>query len=481
MTEENNIKRKLGFWGILFTLLYIFLEISFNIGLVDFVNSKNTEIDRFEQLETLGRILSSLGLSIFLINIFKSRKIFINLGLLIVFSFSLYFTQNYVFNKIIDNMSDESKLQAYSLGVYRNLYINGEIKEEESRIFSDDSNIYNEVVNSMIGVVLLNPELNKNVKNYVSDFFEISLNIPKEDLNDIYEKVNSFQNNSQSEELWKFYTIENKRFNNYNGFFKKEYEKRFIETLGISPNLSKSDFMLYIQSQQKDVYKIENIAIVPENEEIGLKALLLKDIPNYLNKEEWVSYVQSYIEKGIEGIKLSPENINNLPHSRAVISSVVIVPIAIVLSLLSIILNLCLLFGLIHRFIVFTIVLIVGGLSVFHLFAMNYYNLPVWANSIVHLEKYNIIIFEKYRNIIHDKFINDENPNINNIIKIEKPTMPDIQSNYAQLQIKFEEFNKSTAEFEADNNKHRNDLKIENEKLNEKGYYGEVDKTNPYQ
>ena len=62
----QNIKSKWAIFGFIFSLVYIFLEITFNLGLIDFINSKNTEISTFNKLETLGRVLSSIGFSLFI-------------------------------------------------------------------------------------------------------------------------------------------------------------------------------------------------------------------------------------------------------------------------------------------------------------------------------------------------------------------------------------------------------------------------------
>lgn len=480
MSKNKNTTRKITIFGLLFSIVYLISEIVFNITLVDFINSPNTEISRFEQLETLGRILSSLGLSIFFMNLFRIKKFAINVLILIVFSGGFYFSQNYMFERILDNMSPTAKLQAYSLGVYRNLAVNSESFDEKDNIYLPDDHKYNEVLNSMIGVALLNPKMNNTVNDYVKEFFDLNLNFSDEELSNIYDKLYSINNNDQVNELWKMYVIENKRYNNYQGFFKKEYEKRFTQSLGLAPNATKDEFIAFLKSKQEGIEKLDDLIIVPENKTLGLNALYLKDIPTYFDKGEWINYIKNYVKKGLDSVALNVDNIDNLPYSKSVISSVVIVPIAIVLSFISIILNICILAGAIHRLFAGLIVVVVLSMFTFHLFAMNYYQLPSWSNSMLHLEKYNVAIFDKAREFLHDRLINDETPNYKNIIRIEKPEIPNLQENYDELNAKFEEFSKQTVEFESQTQIKREDLKIDDEKLEDKGYYGEVDKKNPY-
>lgn len=479
---EQQLKR-IGWFSILFTIIYLFLEITFNIGLVDFINSKNTEISTFNKLETLGRILSSVGLSLFLINLIKVNNYKYKIFAFLILAPSLYFTQNYVFNKIVDGMSNESKLAAYSLGVYRNIYINHEDKDGDKdfiNVFTSKDEKYNEIVNSMIGVMLYNKDSKDQVDSYIKNFFKLNMSIKNEDLEDVYDKISKVENEDKLNDMWKRYVIESKRYNNYNGFFKQEYHKKFVENIGIEPNLSKDQFISYIKSKNTDSQKIGNIAIVPENKSLGISALYLKDIPENLNKEQWVNYIQNYISKSIENVSYNSDNIDRLPHSKAIINSVIIVPIAIILSLLSILLNIGILFSAISR----KISLIWFGLSVIFfvslMFISNYYSLPKLMNGFIGFEKNYISLLSSYRSKIHNKFINDENPNHEDIIVIKKPVIPDLQKNYDQLDKKFEEFNKMTAEFDKGEQNKDSDLKIDDDKLNDKGYYGEVNKVNPY-
>lgn len=477
----QNIKR-IGFFSILFTLIYLFLEITFNIGLIDFINSKNTEINTFNKLETLGRILSSAGLSLFLINIFKIQNILVKIITFLILAIAIYFTQNYFFNKIVDDLPNETKLAAYSLGVYRNIYINHDDKNDNSfvDIYTSKDSKYNEVVNSMIGIMLYNKENKDKVDNYVENFFKLNLSVKSEDLSEVYEKLSKVENEDKVNDMWKRYVIESKRYNNYNGFFKKEYHKKFIENIGIEPNLSKEEFLNYLKSKNTESEKIGNIAIVPENKSVGIKPLYLKDIPTGLNKEMWVEYVQKYISGQIENVSYNEKNIDRLPHSRAIISSVIIVPIAIILSLASIILNIGILFTAINKKIGILWYFIITIVFISLMFIGNYYKLPRYANGFIGMEKGYISLLSPYRNKIHELFVNDVNPNYEDIIVIKKPVIPDLQKNYDQLDKKFEEFNKMTAEFDKGDQVEKSDIKIEDDKLNDKGYYGEVDKANPY-
>ena len=64
-TKKQKKIDQAGIFLISFSIIYILAELSFNLGLIDFLSSKNTEMDTFHTLETFGRILSSLGILYF--------------------------------------------------------------------------------------------------------------------------------------------------------------------------------------------------------------------------------------------------------------------------------------------------------------------------------------------------------------------------------------------------------------------------------
>ena len=58
---------------IFFSLLYIFIEIAFRAKLIDLVSS-NPSLDDIENLEIIGRLISSLGLAVLLSSYIKFKE-----------------------------------------------------------------------------------------------------------------------------------------------------------------------------------------------------------------------------------------------------------------------------------------------------------------------------------------------------------------------------------------------------------------------
>lgn len=473
-----NNKYLMTSFAFIFSVIYIFLEITFNIGLIDFINSKNTEIDVFQNLERLGRILASLGFALFTIKLLKSmfkkmNNVIVTLGFILL-AIGFYNIQTIVFNRILDNMNSEQKLLAYNIGVHRTLSLNGQINLS---LLNKEDPVYDSIVNSMI--FLLNNDKNQTlIQKSNEDFFNIHYEIDKKMFGNIYDKLESVNSNEKFHEYYKIYKIESKHYENSNDLFKNKYKENFIKTIGLEPSLSESEFVKQLKEQQlkKSGIDLKNIVIIPENKTIGLKALKLGDIPSDLTKDQWINFVNNHIEKALESVKLNMENVKDLPYSHNIISSVVITPIAIVLSLASIILNIGLLIG--KRYPLLTGFWFAIAMTNFILFSYNPYNLNPVINKTIGVEKTLLSLTKPYKDFIHKTFVNDNNVPTFKVIRIEKPKMPKVEDRNQEINTLFEKLKKNNNQI--DNSKINENMYVDDNKINEKNYYGELNKKNPY-
>lgn len=464
--------------SLAFSLVYIFLEITFNLGLVDFVNSRNTEINVFQGLETLGRALSSIGFALFIVKLFlKPLKKLYSLLPYIVFVVSVcvfYLSETVIFDKIIDNMSNQQKFDSYSLGVYRNLVLNGQL---ESTLFNHENNHYDEVVNSMIVLINKN-EVKEKINKDIQNFFKINYQVDAQSLGSIYDKIASVKSagSENMHDFYKLYYIESKRYENYHGLFKNKYKENFVKTIGIEPSLSEEEFNSAFKERQaqKQTINWDNIVIIPENKQIKMNSLTLGEIPKNLNKTQWIDFINQHINTAIDKLKFNADNINNLPHVKNIISSVIITPIAIILSLLSIILNISLLFkGKIKVMILLSFAAI-GGF-----YTYNPYDIHSVLNKLVGLESRMVASLNPYRVFIHKAFVNDTNPNTFNIVKIEKPEMPDMKEENDKAQKAFNDLIEKNNATESQVKKN-DETYVDDKKMQQDNYYGELNKKNPY-
>lgn len=469
---------------IAFSIIYIIAELTFNLGLIDFLSSKNTEMDTFHTLEMFGRALSSLGIALFLSKIVllfkKADKIWsygvFALSLVIVFA-----GQTFIFNKILDNMTQEQKLNAYAFGVYRNLNLN---EQTSLKVLNGEDKTYDEVVNSMFGLFTTVPQVETNIVNSVKGFFKAENTMDINTLGKIYDEINFTLPNI--DEYWKLYYIESRRYENYRGLFQKQYRQNFEKSVGMPPSLSKVEFEKRLKGASSSIQEFNKVVLIPANTEFKMPALHLGDIPEGLNKQQWISFVTKHIDTAIEKSSFSAKNVDGLPHSRNIISSVVITPIAVVLSLVALFMNIVLFvarWSKIGAGIVFAAIL---GLT-FTSGSYNPYKFNPNINYFIGLETKVVNVFGFYKNIIHSLFVNDNNPNPYKIIKIEKPKLPDMGNLKKELDSKFKELRSTGNTADGQNsqamqtfNNINQQIKVDDQRMTDPNYYGEIRKANPY-
>lgn len=479
-------KKNVGWLSILFTLFYIWAELTFNLGLVDFLNSKNTEMDTFSQLETFGRILSSVGFALIaykLIGLAVKKKVAL-MGIAAVFGIGVYFVQSVVFEKILDDMSPEQSLSAYAFGVYRNLNLNNQVT---LNILKGEDKHYDNAINSMLGVLVTNDSVEKNVTKTVRGFFHAENNLDQKLLGNIYDEIQITVPNV--DKYWGIYAVESRRFDNYRGLGKNIYRKRFVDEIGLPPSLSKAEFEKALTAKMSAGNELKGVVIIPANDDLKMSALKIGDIPENLNKKQWVAYVNNHVNKALDKMEFKEANVKSLPHSREIISSVVITPIAIILSMLALMLNICSL--VINACAFMGKLAIVPGVVTAGLFmwfinswSYNPYSLNPMLNKLIGSEAKITKMFEGYTAMIHNVAIDDSNPNTYKIIRLEKPKMPDTSKMMKDFDKKMENLKNINVEESAGAKKMDSisqEIKVDMKEFEKnENYYGELNKANPY-
>lgn len=469
--------RLLIIFPLLFSLLYIGMELSFNLTLIDFLNSKNTEISDFENLETFGRVLSSIGLAIALLGIFfrkviKSKGIFCMAAVTV--AVAIYMLQTAIFEKIVENLPPEQKVTAYSMGVYRNLNLNDQV---DLKIFNGQDPSYDSVVNSMFAALLSNETLSESVKASVTQFFKAENTIDQASLIDAYQQIH--KNLPNLDAYWGVYAIESKKYENFPNIGKQIYRQRFVNTLGIEPSLSRMEFNAEMNKRFTNKAEIDSIVIVPAFENFNIPALTLGQIPSGLGEQAWVAYVNQHIDSAIAKTELSTVNVEGLPHSKNIINSVVITPIAVALSLIALISNICLLIGRkskVHAGVVLGIAVTVGLT-----WGYNPYGMHPALNHLAGLQTQFVKVLAPYQAMLHDMFIDDSHGETHNVVRIDKPTIPDMSDSKAELDKKFSEMSSGSMDSQTQSlDDASKSIAVDHERLKDKGYFGMSNTVNPY-
>ncbi|WP_175888114.1 hypothetical protein [Burkholderia contaminans] len=458
---------------VLFTFFYVICEIIYNLGLVEFLTSKNTEIGVFEHLETFGKTLSSIGLSLVLIHLIKNPKAKIVAFALLVPMF--FNAEDIGFDKFVEGLSPEVKVAGYYSGVYRNAVINGSIQDDRFKELTP----YNRV---MLSNVMALAADKASIQDKVA-----ALLYQAPDSTAIDELYNNYSNlTSAIEPYYATYAIESKRWDGYSGKAKELIDQEFMKrTGGLPQGLNKEQFLQAVAVKSPSFKSFQDSTIIPGDSKLGITELKGKDIPLGMGKDQFKSFVQAKFADILQKSKISEENIEKLPHAYDLISSVFIPPLAIFLSLMSIILNTGILLSEIGakapgairtpaKIATGLVPAVLAGL-VFSTYTHNPYKVSEPLNRASGVEASLYGALSPVAGLIHKTAINDNHPDEAQIIRIKKPepiNFKDLEEKMNALKsTSNQDLPKIDERITADSNKLEND----------KSYYGEI-KTNinPY-
>ncbi|HVI41894.1 MAG TPA: hypothetical protein VM577_14685 [Anaerovoracaceae bacterium] len=449
--------------SFIFTLVYVLCEIVYNLGLVEFLASKNTEIGVFSNLENFGKALSSIGLSLVLIKIARNSKAKIAAFIILV---PLLFTAETVgFDKLVKGLSPEVKVNTYLAGVYRNAVLNGSIKDDRFT----ELNAYNKVVLANLWTLGSDKEkVRKGVETLLYSKPDDTI------INEFYR--NYIGLTSRIVPYYAAYAIESKKYDDYTGKAKEIVNKEFIRRIGIAQGLNQSQFVDAVATRSPSFKKYQATVIIPAQPKLGIMELKAGDIPLGLSQQEFHKYVAKRFDDILAKTQINAENIDLLPHSYDLISSVIVPPIAIFLSLLSILLNTSILLVSVKKPLVVVPSLL--AVTAYGLFTYNPYGVADPVNRAMGVEVRLFQILTPVAAAIHATAINDQHPNEAQVIRIKKPELVDFKDLDEQMQAL-----KTTSDTETqDLPKVDERVTADTQKLQtDQGYFGEVKtKTNPY-
>ncbi len=186
---------------IFFSVLYIFIEIAFRAKLIDLVSS-NPSFDDIENLEIVGRLISSLGFAVLLSSYikFKEFKISYTITKVVVVCSSFvgfYFAQEKALDLIVERIPVEVKRESILVSTYRENVLND--------INYDTSGQYKIYLASLPYVSMDNEKL----LNYLSDkYINVFAENVQDDISEYnYRKVSQmwFEDSQILNQMWMKY------------------------------------------------------------------------------------------------------------------------------------------------------------------------------------------------------------------------------------------------------------------------------------
>lgn len=404
---------------IIITALYLLLEIVYNLGLVEFLTSKNTEISAYNMLESFGKFLSSVGLTLLIIKLVQDnkKKLIASVALIPCF----FVLETIVFDCIVDNLPQEMKVNAYYAGVYRNGVLNGTIDDKALSTL----NPYNRVVLANIASYAAGTSKRSAVDRLVSTPASMH------DVDGLYENYAKLSDTLNP--LYDVYALESKKVAEFQGMLGEEAMHRFQRrSRGIAPGLTRAEFFNALGRQSSSVARFNRTVFIKPNEKLGIQGLSGADLPLGMDKTAFAAFFSDQVASAVSKSRISTATVDSLPYARELVASVVIPPIALVLSFVSIVLNsAALLYG-VRKWLV--VLPGAGAIVIACSAGANTFQLSEPLHKAVTLEASFYQALSPVASAIHAVFINDEAPNVAEVIVVKQPEPIDFSDLSRQLQ-----------------------------------------------
>lgn len=388
---------------LLFTVFYVLCEIIYNLSLVEFLSNSNTELSVYNRLEFFGKGLASIGFSLFIINFIKTNKKLIFAILLP----AVFFAQTFIFQTIVESIPEDKALTLYTSGVYRNAVLNNTLSDERLT----NQNSYNKVLTAVI------PALT-TIEDKTSDVNEIfTINIADEVVDEFYNNYEEL--NSKITPFWIEYLRNSKRYDNYPKLAKKKIDSEFIKKIGLPQGLSKEEFYRELRNISPSIKQYEDVIIIPANDKLNIDEVRGKDFKLGMSKNEFILQFNGIVNNIKSKTNIQNQDFKNLPHSKELLTAVVIPPIAILLSFLAIILNLSVILKGIKKPL--AVIPALGVAVVFATYTENPYNINTMVSKAIGVEATLHNALKPLANTIKYVSISEDNPNEYEIIRITRP------------------------------------------------------------
>lgn len=315
---------------------YLFVEWVYNQHLLILLSYDHINPEDFQFTEIFGKTIASFGLNLIINSAFQKFKI----SRFIIGLFLGYIGLTFIFDYAVNAFPDDFRYSSYYSMIYRKDVVNENDTLEILKFTKDNTWYEKSLVLSQFVYVLKDEQwhdfekkikapvnqkidkLNKNRVQYYKDYKKFNV---------VYDKLIL---------AWGKYGAANANYYAYKGFFKGDAKKKFIQKVGLPPDLSEAEFT---QRTAPDYEKYANTKLFDGNKEAKVYPIYVKDIPKKMNEVAFNEYIDNQIKKITTQVAPEIKNIRENKNSFDTLAILVIPPISMCLSLFSILLNLLIL------------------------------------------------------------------------------------------------------------------------------------------
>lgn len=312
--------------------IYLVVEWFYNQHLLELLTYPDINEDQFNVTEVFGKILAAFGINFVIKELFKYKGVigfFIGvvlayIGLTISFEYALY------------NAPKEYRYSTYYSSAFRSDVIKG--KDKNNILNISDNTWYDKSILLSLFFVTIDQNDWKKYEEDNNKSAEKYLNQIKNDKASYWEKYQRAENGKKKlEDGWYKYLLAQYKYDRYKyGRYKDVAYKKFVEKVGLKPDLSEP---LYYRAAGKEYMDFLDKKFFDGIEKAGIEPIYGRDIPRYMGKESFYRYLDTKVNITRTAVAPKIEEIRDNKLSKNTLATIIIPPISLTLSFLSIVLN----------------------------------------------------------------------------------------------------------------------------------------------
>lgn len=311
---------------------YLSVEWFYNQHLLVLLAYDYINPEHFRFTEIFGKAIASFGLNLIINGFFKKFKPsrFL-IGLIIAYVFLTF-----AFNYAVNAFSNQFRYSSYYSMLYRQDVIN-ENDEQKILKFTENKPWYEKSLVMAQFVYVLKDNQWKNFEKKLKEPINKKINTLNNNRHEYFRDYKKFDDSYEKiMKAWGKYSSAEATYLSFKGFFKGNAKKKFIQKVGLPPDLSFDEF---VKKTAPEYIRYSNFKLFEGNPEAKLNPIYLKDLPKNMNEVTFNKYLDYQIKKITTQLTPDVTNIRDNRQSFDSLAILVIPPISICLSLFSIFFN----------------------------------------------------------------------------------------------------------------------------------------------
>lgn len=325
-------------WPIAWTVIilaYLGVEWVYNQHLMQLLQYPSVTPAQFEWTEMFGKAIASVGLNLVLCKCYRRPSaIKFAVGVCVA-----YAALTWVFNTVIESFPDQFRHSSYYGVIQRKDVVNG-TDEQQRLAFTKNAPWYVEsLVLSQYYLTLQDKQWSR-IERTIRAPLEKKTNAALGDRKALWSLYTQAEEARQYMDVgWEQYREGMARYNRYRNDPRHAERARqtFLERAGVPPDLTKDQF---IEAKAKKYHDYLTKVMVPGNPEFGVATIRGRDIPLRMDEKAFNRYLNNTVNEIRTAVAPEARDIRGNEASKDAVALLVIPPLSIGLSLLSIGVNL---------------------------------------------------------------------------------------------------------------------------------------------